>query len=198
MKVKKTILGTTLALALAAVLAGCGQTSGRLPAPGASGGGTAGGGPVVGSGSLPAELVGQWITTTAGGTIYVTPGGSVNGPSGTGALLAFTADGRYSETGYQNVALYNCNTGWSGHVEGAASVTGEKISLKPVKASLRQWATCGGKDYTKDLTGDAEFMQGKTRTLDYEVTEDPDDGAARLLTLYLPDGREYATLRPHR
>ena len=41
-------------------------------------------------------------------------------------------------------------------------------------------------------------MRGKTRTLDYEVTEDPDDGGARLLTLYLPDGREYATLRPHR
>ncbi|WP_019588608.1 hypothetical protein [Deinococcus apachensis] len=167
MNLVRAIVGTTTALALSAT----GQASG----------------------TLPAALLGQWMTTTAGDTYYVTSGGQTNGPSGSGVTFTFTADGHYSEGAYYNVAMYKCNTGFFGFTEGTVTAANGKLTFKPLKASLRQWATCGGKDTKEDVSNDPNIM--KTKVLDYRVTADGASPDWKVLTLLQANGQPYSTLR---
>ncbi|PYE55195.1 hypothetical protein [Deinococcus yavapaiensis] len=143
--------------------------------------------------TLPAPLLGQWMTTSVGDTYYVTSGGQTNGPSGTGVTFTFTTDGHYSEGAYHNVAMYNCNTGFFGFTEGTVTAANGKLTFKPLKASLRQWATCSGKDTKEDVSDDPNIM--KVKTLDYRVAASDTTPGGKVLTLTQANGQPYATLR---
>ena len=142
--------------------------------------------------SLPTALVGQWMTTTAGASYYVTSGGQINGPSGSGVTFTFSADGRYSEGAYYNVAIYNCNTGFFGFTEGVVSATNGKLTFKPITASLRQWATCSGQDTKQDVSDDPTIM--KVKTLEYRLSSNQAQAGTAVLTLMQANGQPYATL----
>lgn len=190
---RKQIARLTLALALASAFSSCGQTAAQLPSgvPGGNHNGSTGG-----AGRVPAELVGTWLNTTAGDTIYTAPGGATSGVSGTGVQFAFTAQGTYTSDVYENVALYGCNTGYSGHVEGTASLVGSQIVLKATKAVLRSWG-CSGEHPSKDLSNDRDFLRSVSYTFNYEISPDSYAGGRRLLHLTLPDESEFQTLRSH-
>ncbi|HWG85435.1 MAG TPA: hypothetical protein VNT60_08150 [Deinococcales bacterium] len=189
----KRFAGLALALALTGVLSGCGQTAAPLPAGGQGPNGTQAAPGGQAGGPLPAELVGKWLSTTAGDTIYVTPGGSTSG-SGTGVQFSFMADGAYRQDVYENVALYGCNTGYSGHVEGTARIVDGRIVLKATRATLRSW-DCGGERPARDLSSDPSFMRQVSYTFTYTLSPDPSDTTRRLLRLRLSDGSDFQTLR---
>lgn len=99
-----------------------------------------------GGGKVPAQMVGEWSSTSVSLTQYEDANTGVSAPTnGTGIILTIEKDGSYTEYGLLQTGMYSCQTKLTTHTEGKVSVEGSKVTFKPSSVKT-QMTGCGSSD----------------------------------------------------